>query len=264
MQRLNSIIEQLKSEDCRLVFQALYSVSKMTSEVTPKSRQTVFHTLRRCKQIDISITEAFNEAKDNVKYLSTLENFMDPLYTGILYQRAAALPSLSRSIRSIRLLIAVSSSPHLYGLERKEENEREEKEAKGRKASFSRTPQTIIDNLGALMNAITMIHSISRYYNTTERMTNFFIKITNQMIVNCKRVILEDDHYDKLWEKEPAPLIEKLEICSRLNEAYHEHYRITKDKLLTMPKGKQFDFSEHQIFGRIDLFCRRILKLISL
>lgn len=43
------------------------------------------------------------------------------------------------------------------------------------------TPQNIIDNLGALMNALTMIHSISRHYNTTERMTNFFIKITNQV-----------------------------------------------------------------------------------
>ena len=33
------------------------------SDVAPKSRQTVFNTLRRWKQIDISITEAFNEAK---------------------------------------------------------------------------------------------------------------------------------------------------------------------------------------------------------
>ncbi|PFH32514.1 putative dynein gamma chain, flagellar outer arm [Besnoitia besnoiti] len=208
MQRLNSITEQLKSDSCKFVFETLYAVSKTNAEVTPKSRQTAFHALRRCRQIDLVITEAFNEAKDNVKYLSTLENFIDPLYTG--------------------------------------------------------TPQHIIDNLAALMNAVTMIHSISRYYNTNERMTSFFIKITNQMIANCKKGVLEGDHYDKLWDREPEELIRKLEACSRLNEAYHEHYRITKDKLLTTPKGKQFDFSEQQIFGRMDLFCRRVLKLITL
>ena len=41
-------------------------------------------------------------------------------------------------------------------------------------------------------------------------------------------------------------------------------YRITKDKLLAMPKGKQFDFSEHQIFGKFDLFCRRVIKLLDM
>lgn len=31
-----------------------------------------------------------------------------------------------------------------------------------------------------------------------------------------------------------------------------------------LPKGKQFDFSETTIFGRFDLFCRRVLKLIDM
>ena len=52
--------------------------------------------------------------------------------------------------------------------------------------------------------------------------------------------------------------------CLRLNEAYQEQYRLTKDKLLTMPKGKQFDFIETQIFGKFDLFCRRVIKLIDM
>ena len=33
---------------------------------------------------------------------------------------------------------------------------------------------------------------------------------------------------------------------------------------MNMPKGKQFEFSPNQIFGKFDLFCRRVKKLIEL
>jgi dynein heavy chain len=40
------------------------------------------------------------------------------------------------------------------------------------------------------MNSIKMIHTIARYYNTNERMTGLFVKITNMMIHNCKYNII--------------------------------------------------------------------------
>jgi len=192
-------------QDCKQVYGLLSTLTKANPDLT---KQKIQHLIRRWKNIDVQITENANEAKDNVKYLFTLERFIEPLYSG--------------------------------------------------------TASTIIDTLPALMNSIKMIHTIARYYNTKDRMTNLFSKITDQMISNCKQSIESDNNKDSLWEKDPQELVRQLESCLKLNEAYQEQYRITKSKLRQMPKGKQFDFESHQIFGKFDLFCRRIIKLIDM
>jgi dynein heavy chain, axonemal len=205
MQKLTSITEQLKRPDCKQVINVLSALTKAT---TDPGKQNIVNLLRRWKQIDVNITESANEAKDNVKYLYTLERFIDPLYTG--------------------------------------------------------NAESITDTLPALMNSIKMIHTIARYYNTPERMTSLFAKITEQMIVNCKMHITGDNDMDALWESDPQELVRKLESCLKLNEAYHEQYRLTKSKLEQTPKGKQFSFNEMSIFGHFDLFCRRVIKLIDM
>ncbi len=209
-QNLMSIIEQLKTKDCRQVLAvAQNSVKASNPQMTNPARALAL--LRRWKQVDINLTEAANEAKDNVKYLFTLEKFIEPLYNG--------------------------------------------------------TPVTIVDTLPAMMNSIKMIHTIARYYNTNERMTNLFRKITNQMIINCKKFInpsSDMQNMNYIWDMNPLALVENLEACLKLNEAYQEQYRVTKDKLQATPKGKQFDFSDQAIFGKFDLFCRRLIKLIDM
>ena len=55
-----------------------------------------------------------------------------------------------------------------------------------------------------------------------------------------------------------------MESCLKLNEAYQEQYRLVKERLESTPKGKQFDFNERNIFGKFDLFCRRLVKLIDM
>lgn len=113
--------------------------------------------LNDCKTIESLITDKINEAKDNIKYLATLDKFIEPLYNG--------------------------------------------------------TPEDIIETLPALMNAIKMIHTISRYYNTSKILTVLFMKITNQIITNCKERILKGKSYDDIWSFEPNELILVFQSC---------------------------------------------------
>eukprot|EP01041_Mallomonas_annulata_P002980 gene2980-5847_t len=212
MQRLTSITEQLKNRSIKAVISLLTTVIRKTDVDHMIDTQRASTLLAQWREIDVHITEAANEAKDNVKYLSTLERFFEP----------------------------------------------------GNGPLAGKDPTAIQDALPALMNALKMIHTIARYFSTTERMTKLFMKISNQIITVCRLAINGKEMPDKIWETDLPALLEIIEKCLQLNEEYQEQYRVTKEKLMTMPKGKQFDFSETQIFGKFDLFCRRLIKLMDM
>ncbi len=68
------------------------------------------------------------------------------------------------------------------------------------------------------MNAIKMIHTIARFYNTSDKMTGLFIKITNQMIKNCReKIIPPTTKIEDVWKRDPAEVIEVLGSCIKLN-----------------------------------------------
>lgn len=235
MRRLTGLSEQLRSKNCRTVQEVLQTASTGNTEAGGKNKDKINLQLQRWRGNEQRVTEALVEAKENVKKLQDLEKHIEPLYEG--------------------------------------------------------NPDTIKEALPGLMNQIKVIHTIARYYNTPQRMTGLFIKITNQMISNCKFNIINfrrirmhqkpqgvmggtsmggksvplDDN--KLWDHDEYPpdeLIAQLNSCLELHTAYIKQYDITKERLMNMPKGKQFDFSPTQIFGKFDLFCRRVSKLIEL
>jgi len=55
--------------------------------------------LRRWKQCEINAMDALIEAKDNVKYLQTLERFLEPLHFGSTQCVLDLLPALINSIK---------------------------------------------------------------------------------------------------------------------------------------------------------------------
>jgi dynein heavy chain len=186
MQRFNSITEQLKTKESKFVVRLLTELTKNPKDTRGKS-VTLLH---KWKSLDLGITEVSNEAKDNVKYLSTLEKFIEPLYL--------------------------------------------------------ETPDIIRETVPPMLNAIKMVHTIARYYNTTKRMQALFTKISNQMILKCRQYICppDGDDIEILWKADAADLVRRMEHCLKLNEVYQEQYRLTKDKLQTIPRGKQFDFNQ--------------------
>ncbi|NXF75901.1 DYH5 protein, partial [Sclerurus mexicanus] len=120
MSSFNSLLDEIKSSRVKKIISILQAARSKT--------------LKQWKELDGSLTIAANEAKDNVRYLYTLDKFFGPL---------------------------ANASP------------------------------VMMEHIPSLMNTICMIYCTSAYYNTSERMTSLFLKITNQMINTCKTYLCE-------------------------------------------------------------------------
>jgi len=103
MSNFNSITEQLKCKDCKLVLGVC------------ASGKTKSYT--RWKALDLEVTDAANEAKDNVKYLATLELSLEPMYHGSVQAITETLPALMSNIRMMYTIARYySTSEHMSRL----------------------------------------------------------------------------------------------------------------------------------------------------
>ena len=69
MRKLTGISEQLKSKNCRTVYDVLNLVSGGNSSDTGKPKEKLYLATSKWRSIELKVTEQLNEAKDNVKYL---------------------------------------------------------------------------------------------------------------------------------------------------------------------------------------------------
>ncbi|XP_046878072.1 dynein axonemal heavy chain 8-like [Hypomesus transpacificus] len=188
--KFNSIIEHIKGPECKAVVNVLnINRSKM---------------LKTWKELDVRITNCANEAKDNVKFLYTLEKVCQPLYNC--------------------------------------------------------DPVTMAKSIPNLINAIRMIHSVSQYYNTSERMTSLFIKVTNQMVTAC-RAYITDNGSCRVWDQDTQDIIKKIQDCISLYREYQSCFHQTRKQTMGRPGEKPFEVSEMYIFGKFEGFCKRLEKI---
>ncbi|OXB65197.1 hypothetical protein ASZ78_004954 [Callipepla squamata] len=192
LSKFNYLMDQLKSPDVKAVLGVLTAA---------KSK-----LLKNWRVLDIRITDAVNEAKDNVRYLYSLEKYCDPLY--------------------------------------------------------NTDPVSMVDAIPGLINAIKMIQSVSLYYNTSEKISSLFVKVTAQMITACKSYITNNDTAT-IWNQPQDIVMEKLHAAIQLKQEYQNCFHDMKKKLEQSPAERQFDFSEVYIFGKFETFNRRVLKIID-
>jgi len=69
MRKLTGISEQLKTKNCRTVYNVLLASSTGSAEQSGRPKDKIYLATSKWKSIELRVTEALNEAKDNVKYL---------------------------------------------------------------------------------------------------------------------------------------------------------------------------------------------------
>jgi len=89
--KLNSIVDDLRLDKCQKVILVLQQC---------KSRK-----LKVWRNINNAITDALNEAKDNVKYLSTLDKYIEPLYSAT---PPAVYECISGLLNNLRMMHAIA------------------------------------------------------------------------------------------------------------------------------------------------------------
>ncbi|GLV32121.1 Dynein heavy chain 1 [Carabus blaptoides fortunei] len=123
-------------------------------------------------------------------------------------------------------------------------------------------PMSMQDSILGLLQTVRLIHSVSQFYNTSERISSLMVKITNQMIETCKEFITCRGK-ETIWTQERAEVRNKLTQCVMLNRVYQKTYSVIKSQPF-IPDQEPFNFSQNYVFEKFNTFCNRLCKIIAM
>ncbi|XP_068458453.1 dynein axonemal heavy chain 8-like [Clinocottus analis] len=191
--RFNSIINHIKNPECKAVVMVLH-ISRSKN-------------MKKWRELDARVTDRTNEAKDNMKFLDTLEKVCQPLYNS--------------------------------------------------------DPVTMMKSVQNVIDAIRMIYSVSLYYNTSEKISSLFIKVTNQMVTACRSYITNNGKC-LIWDQDAKEIVKKIQDCICLYQEYRSCFQKTKKQITERPGKRSFEVSEMQIFCKFEGFCNQLKKITQI
>lgn len=98
MHRLNSVLEHLQSVQCQELIGVLVEASKVKGgRIFLKTR--IPELINRWTNLDNMVTMSATGTQDNIKYLSSMQRFVGPLYNGNLKGMIDAIPALLNSVK---------------------------------------------------------------------------------------------------------------------------------------------------------------------
>ena len=109
MQRVTNLSEQFKTADF-LVAKKFLTGEKNKDRKSKANEENLNNLLAYYAHVDVTITDKLNESKENVKYLMTLEKFLEPLYTGTPQEIIDTFPALMSAIKMIYTIARYYSS----------------------------------------------------------------------------------------------------------------------------------------------------------
>ncbi|CAG9764101.1 unnamed protein product [Ceutorhynchus assimilis] len=121
-------------------------------------------------------------------------------------------------------------------------------------------PPELMPHIPPVLQAIRMVFTTSRYYNSTGHVTAILVKVSNQIIKKC-RDYLDCEGTKTVWNQPKAVILEKIKICLDVYLKYYQCFRRTQ-KQMRESGEKPFECSESFIFGKFETFKRRCEQIV--
>ncbi|XP_048221841.1 dynein axonemal heavy chain 2 isoform X1 [Perognathus longimembris pacificus] len=176
--------------------------------------------------------------KEGVKHIESILNLAKSSYLAPFVKMAQQIQDGSRQAQSNLTFLSILKEPY-------------------QELAFMR-PKDISSKLPKLISLIRIIWVNSPHYNTRERLTSLFRKMSNEIIRLCCHAI----SLDRIFEGYVSSSKEDLQGCIFCCQAWKDHY-LEAVQMHTQYSSRGWVLDQTSIFAQVDAFVQRCKDLIE-